>query len=71
MGVSPTIGVRFETKTALSISVETNLQLIMTRERGTIFYWEPDIVPEYTDVDNSVFFSRWNPVSGLFITLEF
>lgn len=71
MGISPIIGVRFETNTALSFSLETNLQLLMTWENGTIFYWEPDIVPEYIDVANSGFTSRWNPVSGIFLTLEF
>lgn len=71
MGVSPIIGVRIETNTALSFSMETNLQLLMTWERGTIEYWEPDIVPKYIDVDNSGFDARWNPVAGLFLTLKF
>jgi len=71
MGFSPIFGLRFETNTALSLSVEMNLQFIMTWERGSVFYWEPDIVPEYTDVNNSEFITRWNPVSGLFLTLDF
>jgi len=71
MGVSPIVGVRFETNTALSFSLETSLQLIMTWERGTREYWEPDIVPSYTDVNNSGFEARWNPVAGLFLTLKF
>ena len=71
MGVSPIIGARVETNTALSFSVETSLQLVMIWERGTIEYWEPDIVPKYTDVTNSGFNARWNPVAGVFLTLEF
>ena len=71
MGISPTIGIRIETTKALSFSLETNFQLLMTWEKGTILYWEPDIVPEFVDVENSGFFSRWNPISGLFLTLEF
>ncbi|MEA1898089.1 MAG: hypothetical protein U9N53_10565 [Bacteroidota bacterium] len=71
LGVSPIVGVRFETKTALSFSLETSLQLIMIWERGTIEYWEPDIVPTYTDVVDSGFDTRWNPVAGLFLTLKF
>ena len=71
MGVSPIVGVRLETNTALSFSLETSLQLIMTWERGTSEYWEPDIVPRYNDVDNSGFEARWNPFAGLFLTLKF
>ncbi len=71
MGVSPIVGVRFETKTALSFSLETSLQLVTIWERGTIEYWEPDIVPRYTDVNNSGFNARWNPVAGVFLTLKF
>lgn len=71
LGVSPIVGVRVETKTALSFSLETSLQLVMIWERGTIEYWEPDIVPTYTDVVGSGIDTRWNPVAGVFLTLKF
>ena len=71
IGISPTFGVKFETKTPLSFSIETNVEMLMYRDDGSVYFWSPAEVPDLSDVNKSGFRSGFNPVAALFISLEF
>lgn len=70
-GLAPTLGLRFQVTNVLSFSLETSLQLIMLRESGTLFRWEPGVLPLYADIDNTGLQTIFNPLSAVLITLEF
>ncbi len=71
IGIAPAVGVRLQATRALSFSLESSVQLLMLWESGTRFHWEPTVVPEYININDSGFEARLNPVSAVFITLEF
>ncbi len=71
IGISPTLGVKFETKTPLSFSIETNVEMLMYREEGSVYFWSPTEIPDLSDVNKSDYRSRFNPVTAFFISLEF
>lgn len=67
----PAAGVTFQVSPVLSFSLETNLELGYTHEKGTDFSWGADMVPREKEIRQNLFFARWNPVSLLSIELRF
>ncbi len=71
IGISPAVGLRFETGSALSFSFETSLQFLMSWKNGITFFHLPYTVPITNEIKESGLYSSWNPVSGIFVTLDF
>lgn len=71
VGILPAAGLRIETGTALNFAIETNLELLWCKSEGTTFYHVASTVPIKGTVDESGFLARWNPVSALYISLDF
>ena len=70
-GIAPTLGLRARVSNVLSFSLETSVQLILNKESGTLFRWEPNILPVYADLNTTRLNTFFNPISALLITLEF
>lgn len=70
-GFSPLFGLKFYTSLPVSFALETSMDFMKNREKGNYYYWEPDIIPENSEVDNTGNLTRFNPVAALYITLEF
>ena len=71
MGLTPSLGLKFKTFGPLSFSLETEFEFFVIWEKGSSFYWTPDIVPIYNDVNRRKYSLAWNPVGSLNISLEF
>lgn len=71
VGVSPVVGVIVKTPTPLSVGFEVSFDFLMVWENGKRYFWEPDIVPINEQFEDSGYVSRFNPVAGIFIILEF
>ncbi|MDX2442295.1 MAG: hypothetical protein QNK30_00720 [Bacteroidales bacterium] len=71
VGVSPVAGILFKTPTPLSIAFELSFDFLMVWESGTRYYWEPDVVPINEPIEDSGYVTRFNPVAGIFIILDF
>ncbi len=69
--VMPLAGLTFRVTDVLSFSLETNMDLGYTREKGTDFTWDSEGVPREKSVKKNIFFGRWNPVSLLSFELSF
>ena len=71
LGLTPSLGLKFKTFGPLSFSLETEFEFLVIWEKGSSFYWTPDIVPIYNDVNLRKYIITWNPVGSLNISLEF
>ena len=71
LGLAPTLGLRFQVTNVLSFSLETSIQWILLRESGTLYRWEPNVLPLYEDIQSTGLKTHFNPLSAVLITLEF